>query len=66
MSKNWYSEEQIKRDMKKNEYCLNNNIPLYRIPYKFRDNITEVFENLEQFRVKEINHYHLEVGLLDE
>jgi hypothetical protein len=47
------------RDKIKNKYCLDNNIPLYRIPYAYKDNITEAFENLEQFRVKEIDHYQM-------
>lgn len=33
-------EEIHKRDLEKNEYCKNNNIPLVRIPYWERDNLT--------------------------
>ena len=38
---NWDSLElQQKRDQVKNEYALSHNIPLVRIPYWERDNIT--------------------------
>lgn len=37
---NWYSDEQVKRDQEKNEYCKKNNIELIRIPYSYRDNIS--------------------------
>lgn len=33
----WYSEDQVKRDKEKDEYCKNHHIPLLRIPYKYRD-----------------------------
>ena len=36
----WYNEEQVQRDLEKDLYCKNHNIPLVRIPYSFRDNIT--------------------------
>jgi hypothetical protein len=48
--------------MVKNKYCLEHNIPLYRITYDYRDKIPEAFEKLEEFRVKEENHYHLDVA----
>lgn len=46
-------EELIKRDQEKNQYCLENNIPLYRIPYCYRDSIS--YEDLTnpKFRVME-------------
>lgn len=34
-----YSEERVRLDIKKNKYCLDNNIPLIRIPYNFLDKI---------------------------
>lgn len=34
-SSSFYSEEGVERDKIKNEYCIKNNIPLVRIPYKF-------------------------------
>lgn len=36
---NMYSEERARLDIKKNIYCLSNNIPLIRIPYNFLDKI---------------------------
>lgn len=38
-SRNITLEQQQERDKRKNEWCLNNNIPLVRIPYWERDNI---------------------------
>lgn len=45
-------EQQIKRDKEKNEYCLKNNIPLYRIPYEYRDKLTLELLTDEKFLVK--------------
>lgn len=56
----YYTEEAVqalmKRDKEKNQYCLSHNIPLYRIPYSYRDTIT--YENLtnQKFRVKEAQY----------
>lgn len=40
----WFTEESLKttreRDLFKNQYCFSNNIPLIRIPYWEKDNIT--------------------------
>ena len=36
----WYTEEGQLRDLMKNQYAFSNNIPLIRIPYKERDNLT--------------------------
>ena len=36
----WYNLDLIKRDKLKNEYALNHNIPLVRIPYYKKDSIT--------------------------
>jgi CDGSH-type Zn-finger protein len=40
----WYTqnrfEQTLQRDKEKNEYCWNHNIPIIRIPYWERDNIT--------------------------
>lgn len=62
--KNRYSsKDQFERDCQKNKYCLNNNIPLYRIPYSERDNIldwtclTDILQ--DRFKVKYINHYNI-------
>lgn len=49
--KEW--EQSIKRDKEKNEYCLKNNIPLYRIPYEYRDKLTLELLTNEKFLVKE-------------
>ena len=55
----YYTEEKIKelmkRDQIKNKYCLDNNIPLYRIPYRYRDKITIELLADERFRVKEVS-----------
>ena len=50
----WYSEEGVKRDNLKNEYCLNNNIPLIRIPYKKLDtlNIQDLLLDITGFLIK--------------
>lgn len=55
---NWKQTEEeykqaIKRDKEKNEYCLKNNIPLYRIPYEYRDKLTLELLTDEKFLVKE-------------
>lgn len=42
-----------RRDKEKNEYCLKNNIPLYRIPYEYRDKLTLELLTDEKFLVKE-------------
>lgn len=44
---NWYSEEQVKRDIEKNEYCKINNISLLRIRYDDRDRISLKLLELE-------------------
>lgn len=45
-------EQQIKRDKEKNEYCLKHNIPLYRIPYEYRNKLTLELLTDEKFLVK--------------
>lgn len=40
------------RDKEKNKYCLDHNIPLYRIPYEYRDKLTLELLTDEKFRVK--------------
>lgn len=47
-SYNWYSQEQVKRDGEKNEYCLKHKIKLIRIKYNDRDQI-----NLKLLELKE-------------
>ena len=37
---NWYTVEGELRDSMKNAYALANNIPLVRIPYKEKDNLS--------------------------
>ena len=53
----YYTEEKVQalitRDKEKNQYCLSHNIPLYRIPYTYRDTITYEELTNEKFRVKE-------------
>ena len=61
----WNTKEaflkRIQNDQIKNEYCLNNNILLYRIPYYDLDEINTIEDILQdKYLVKEINHYHLE------
>ena len=58
---NYTSPLTIENDLIKNEWCLKNNILLYRIPYSELNNILnftkdELFNN--KFLVKEINHYN--------
>lgn len=50
----WYSIESINRDLEKNDYCINNNILLFRIPYRYRDklNIELLFD--DSFLIKNI------------
>lgn len=55
----WFSKEAALRDMKKNEYCLKNNIPLFRIPYGYRHSLTLDLLTDDEFRVKTIDHYGL-------
>lgn len=43
----------MQRDKEKNNYCLKHNIPIYRIPYKYRDTITLEMLTNEQFLVKD-------------
>ena len=47
------ANQTIERDKIKNEYCLKNNIPLYRIPYNYRDEITLELLTDEKFRITE-------------
>ena len=54
----------IERDKIKNQYCIENNIKLYRIPYSEKNNMLNnhwTLANLldDRFLVKEINHYHI-------
>lgn len=51
----WHDEELEKRDEIKNQYCINNNIPLIRIPYWKYDtlNINDLMINTSKFLVKE-------------
>lgn len=37
----YYSEQGVKRDLEKNNYCLKNNIKLYRIPYWEYNNLID-------------------------
>lgn len=63
--KNRYSSRDgFIRDCAKNEYCLTNNIKLYRIPYEKKKEMKNnqwTLKNLldEKFLVKKINHYNL-------
>lgn len=54
----YYTQEKvdalIQRDREKNQYCLEHNIPLYRIPYSYRDTITYEELTNEKFRVKKM------------
>ena len=49
---NWHTDELIQRDIEKNQYALQHNIPLIRIPY-YKTTITkkDIFEN--KFLVEE-------------
>lgn len=49
---NWHTEDLIKRDIEKNKYALNNNIPLIRIPhYKTTITYADIFG--DKFLVEE-------------
>lgn len=39
-------ENNIKRDIRKNEFCKNKNIPLYRINYKDENRVIEILEKI--------------------
>lgn len=53
----YYTEERIKeliqRDKEKNQYCLNRGIPIYRIPYEYRDTVCLQDLTNEKFKVLE-------------
>lgn len=64
----YFSKEQCERDFLKNEYCLLNDIKLYRIPYSEKINIKKEnwsLKNLldDRFLVKKINHYDLNIKI---
>ena len=48
-----YLEDNQKRDKEKNKYALSHNIPLIRIPYWERDNITLEMLLGDQYLIKE-------------
>lgn len=57
-------EERIKYDQIKNKYCLDNNIPLYRIPYYDLDKINTLDDILQdKYLVKQINHYNINIDM---
>ena len=59
---NFTKEENLKNDILKNQWCLNNDILLYRIPYQELKNISKwnIKDLLnEKFIVKEEDHYHI-------
>lgn len=59
----FFSLERIRIDCEKNKFCLDNNIPLIRIPYNYKDNLKLDYlllnKTKEEFIVKEINHYKI-------
>jgi hypothetical protein len=60
-SSKFYTEEGVERDLQKNLYALNHNIPLYRIPYEYRDKMTYDLLFNNKFLVKQVNHYELKI-----
>lgn len=59
--------DRIQKDQIKNQYCLDNNIPLYRIPYYDLDNINSLEDILQdKYLVKTINHYNLNIEQITE
>lgn len=59
-----FSKERAEADIKKNKYCLDNNIPLLRIPYKYLGKITLNMllldkEESKQFLVDKEDYYGL-------
>lgn len=64
LNNRYVSEDGFKRDRLKNQYCLLNNIKLYRIPYSEKQNIKKEHWSSQQllsdrFLVKQIDHYNL-------
>ena len=61
----YYTKEKVQaliiRDKEKNQYCLSHDIPLYRIPYSYRDTITYEELTNEKFRVKKTRETQDEV-----
>lgn len=49
---NWHTKDLVKRDIEKNQYALQNNIPLIRIPY-YKTTITEKDIFGEKYLVEE-------------
>lgn len=62
----WNTKEafikRVERDQIKNKYCLDNNIPLYRIPYYDLDKVESLKDILQdKYLVKQINHYNIQL-----
>lgn len=54
-------KKRVKHDQIKNQYCLEHNIPLYRIPYYDLDKINTLEDIIQdKYLVKTINHYDIE------
>lgn len=59
--------KRIQNDLIKNQYCLDNNIPLYRIPYYDLDKINTLEDILQdKYLVKQTNHYNIDIANLEE
>lgn len=65
LANRYTSLDLYERDCLKNQYCLDNNIKLYRIPYSEKQNLIKQnwsiknILNDDKFLVKQINHYNL-------
>ncbi len=61
-SNGYFSEKQVINDLRKNEYCLTNNIKLIRIPYNEKDkiNMKLLFPETTkpEYIVSKIDHYN--------
>lgn len=55
----WFTENLITNDKLKNEYCLNHQYRLIRIPYSKRDTVTMEDLVSDKYVVTKINHYEL-------
>lgn len=58
----FFSEKQYNNDILKNQYCLKNNIPLIRIPYKEKDNLDLKLlypeTTKKEYLVSQADHYN--------
>ena len=55
-------KDRVQKDQIKNQFCLEHNIPLYRIPYYDLNKIESLKDILQdKYLVKQINHYNIQL-----